>query len=203
MNINEMAQAQHDWVERMGWHNKTNLEALALILSEIGEAANECRGETPTDNFGEELADIVLRTMDLAMGSYLDLGESVGHVLPREIIDAGCTCGVMDYWGCGLGELVESLGNSPASLRFSFNVLDDVALSPLARLALVGADIAVLAGSCKFGADVSVCVVGDRLGMVIVRVCRIAYLSKIDLEAACLAKMAKNEAGGKKPGRVK
>ncbi len=51
MNISEIAQKQYDWVERMGWHNKFPLEALALIASEVGEAVNECRGEEPTDDF--------------------------------------------------------------------------------------------------------------------------------------------------------
>ena len=59
MHINEIAAKQFDWVERMGWHNKTVLEALALIASEVGEAVNECRGEAPTAEFGTELADII------------------------------------------------------------------------------------------------------------------------------------------------
>lgn len=33
MNINDIAKANYDWVEAMGWHNKTPLEALALIAS--------------------------------------------------------------------------------------------------------------------------------------------------------------------------
>ena len=41
MNINELCERQFDWVERMGWHNKTALEALALVASEVGEAVNE------------------------------------------------------------------------------------------------------------------------------------------------------------------
>jgi NTP pyrophosphatase (non-canonical NTP hydrolase) len=66
MNIDQIAKQNYEWVEKMGWHNKTPLEALALIASEVGEAINECRNETPTDAFGEELADIVLRVLDLA-----------------------------------------------------------------------------------------------------------------------------------------
>ena len=30
MNINKLAAQNYDWVERMGWHNKTTLEALSL-----------------------------------------------------------------------------------------------------------------------------------------------------------------------------
>ena len=61
----------------MGWHNKTVLEALALIGSEVGEAVNECRGEKPTDEFGTELADIILRTVDLAHWQGIDLAKVI------------------------------------------------------------------------------------------------------------------------------
>ena len=33
--INDLAVRQFDWVESMNWHNKTVLEALALIASEV------------------------------------------------------------------------------------------------------------------------------------------------------------------------
>lgn len=77
MNINEIAAQQYDWVERMGWHNKTVLEALALIASEVGEAVNECRGEVPTPEFGSELADIILRVADLAHWQGVDLAAVI------------------------------------------------------------------------------------------------------------------------------
>lgn len=73
MNLNEIALKQHDWVERMGWHNKTVLESLALICSEIGESAAECLEEKPTKEFGEELSDIILRIADLAHDKSFDL----------------------------------------------------------------------------------------------------------------------------------
>jgi NTP pyrophosphatase (non-canonical NTP hydrolase) len=71
--IKQLCQRQFDWVERMGWHNKTVLEALALIASEVGEAVNECRGDQPTENFKVELADICLRVFDLAHSQNIDL----------------------------------------------------------------------------------------------------------------------------------
>lgn len=77
MNINELCEKQYDWVERMGWHNKTVLEALALIASEVGEAVNECRGDEPTSEFGTELADIVLRVADLAKWQGVDLQKCI------------------------------------------------------------------------------------------------------------------------------
>ena len=76
-SINELAKRNYDWVEQMGWHNKTVLEALALIASEVGEAVNECRNEQPTGAFGEELADIVLRVMDLAHWQGIDLEKEI------------------------------------------------------------------------------------------------------------------------------
>jgi NTP pyrophosphatase (non-canonical NTP hydrolase) len=77
LGINEMCALQYDWVERMGWHNKTVLEALALIASEVGEAVNECRGDAPTEDFGEELADIILRVADLAQWQRIDLAHQL------------------------------------------------------------------------------------------------------------------------------
>lgn len=74
---NDIARKTYDWVERVGWHNKSVLEALALITSEIGEAANECMSGRPTGFFGEELADIVLRTADLAAEHGVDLTAAV------------------------------------------------------------------------------------------------------------------------------
>ena len=77
MNVNEIAAQHHDWVERMGWHNKTVLESLALIASEVGEAVNECRGDAPSLEFGTELADIVLRVFDLAHTLGIDHEDAV------------------------------------------------------------------------------------------------------------------------------
>ena len=75
--INLLAQEQWLWVDKMGWHNKLPLEYVALIASEIGEVANECRGEQPTEKLGEELADIILRT--------LDMGHQFGFNMSAEI----------------------------------------------------------------------------------------------------------------------
>jgi NTP pyrophosphatase (non-canonical NTP hydrolase) len=76
-DIDCIAFRQWKWVESMGWHKTTVLERLALICSEVGEAVNECRGEYPTDEFGYELADIILRTVDLAHDLNLNIGEYI------------------------------------------------------------------------------------------------------------------------------
>lgn len=77
MNLNNIAQTHYDWVEDMNWHNKTVLEALALIASEIGEAAYESLDDTPTEHFGEELADIMLRALDLGFWQKVDIDKQV------------------------------------------------------------------------------------------------------------------------------
>jgi len=73
MNINDIAERHFQWVDEMGWHNKSVLEALALVASEVGEAINECRGRQPTEHFAEELADIMLRVIDIAYWQNIDI----------------------------------------------------------------------------------------------------------------------------------
>lgn len=77
MRISTTAKQIHDWVEKMGWHNKTPLECLALIASEVGEAVNECRGDKPTGKLGVELADITLRVFDLAVSQGIDIEAEI------------------------------------------------------------------------------------------------------------------------------
>lgn len=86
-SLKQLADKQFDWVERMGWHNKTVLEALALIASEVGEAVNECRHEKPSENFGEELADIILRTIDLAKCQNIDIEKEVEDKMKKNEIN--------------------------------------------------------------------------------------------------------------------
>lgn len=79
MRIKTIAVNNHKWVKSVGWHNKTVLEMLALIGAAVGKAATECRVVTPTPKVGERLADIILRTLDLA--------ECVGVDIEKEIRD--------------------------------------------------------------------------------------------------------------------
>ncbi len=79
MNLNLLAKQHYEWVEAMNWHNKTVLEALALIASEIGESAFEHLDSTPTNHFGEELADIMLRTLDLGCWQNVNMDKEVEH----------------------------------------------------------------------------------------------------------------------------
>ena len=70
--MNEIGALHNEWIESVGWHNKTPLEYLALVGSEVGEAVNCVRGELPTPELGEELADVLLRTLDLMIEYGLD-----------------------------------------------------------------------------------------------------------------------------------
>lgn len=79
MDINKIAEKNYQWVESMGWHNKSVLEALALVASEVGEAINECRHEEPTPAFKEELADIVLRVLDIAHWQGINIEEAISQ----------------------------------------------------------------------------------------------------------------------------
>lgn len=88
IDLNAIGAKHTVWVEAMGWHNKTVLESLALIASEIGEAAAECLGqdvlllvEVQKEKFAEELADIILRTTDLAQTEGVNLNEEVAKVI--------------------------------------------------------------------------------------------------------------------------
>lgn len=80
MDLNKIATAHYAWVARMGWHNTTVLENLALIASEIGETVTECLTAVRTPAFGEELADILLRALNLAKWQGVDL---LPHAMAR------------------------------------------------------------------------------------------------------------------------
>lgn len=77
LTIDGISDRQWNWVQEMGWHNKSPLGYLALIASEVGEAVNECRGKTPTPELGSELADIILRTLDFAKEMKIDINLEI------------------------------------------------------------------------------------------------------------------------------
>ena len=78
VDLNDLADRQADWLKTMGWwKNKTPLESLMLVVSECGEAANEVRGEFPTENFKTELADIILRVLGIAAEHDINIQQAV------------------------------------------------------------------------------------------------------------------------------
>lgn len=84
MRLNTISKKHYEWLKKMGWHRGTTpLEQIALIASEIGEAANECRGKKPTDKLGDELADIILRTLGLAERLKIDMEDKIAHKMRK------------------------------------------------------------------------------------------------------------------------
>ena len=51
--------------------------SVSRILKSVADAVNECRGVVPSDKLGSELADIVLRTADLAEWMGIDLSDEI------------------------------------------------------------------------------------------------------------------------------
>jgi len=89
MDLNKIAKKHNEWVEEMDWHNKASrMELLALVGSEVGEAVNEVCGENPTNNYPGELADIILRVLDMMVEEELD-PEDVLISKIRKNIDKG------------------------------------------------------------------------------------------------------------------
>lgn len=50
---------------------------IALIMTELAEALEEYRRNGATDHFGEELGDVIIRTIDLAGRMNYDIGAHV------------------------------------------------------------------------------------------------------------------------------
>jgi len=78
LDLNDLKLRHAGWLKSMGWwKNKTILESLMLVVSECGEAANEVRGDKPTDKFEEELADIILRVVGIAGEQEINIQQAV------------------------------------------------------------------------------------------------------------------------------
>ncbi len=78
-SIDDLRRWHRGFIEQMGWANsKTPLECVALICEEIGELTHELRmAEIDKEAAGFELADIMLRTMDLASELDIDIEGAV------------------------------------------------------------------------------------------------------------------------------
>jgi len=80
ISLDIIAGRHYAWLLEMGYvQDTTPLEMLTLIVSEIGEAANECRSRNrvPSDRFGEELADIVLRAIGIMQHYNIPIEETI------------------------------------------------------------------------------------------------------------------------------
>ena len=79
MNFEEAQIWHRKFIAAMGWNNsKTALEAVALIHEEVAELGQELRQRNTDEKaVALEMADIVLRVMDLAEDLSINLGGAV------------------------------------------------------------------------------------------------------------------------------
>ncbi|HAN91236.1 MAG TPA: hypothetical protein DCQ33_04045 [Nitrospira sp.] len=87
MGVHISAASMSCWInsELHGFHDpgpdgrvSTHAERLMLIVSECSEALEELRKpEYDAAAFGSELADIVIRTFDLAVSADVDIGQAI------------------------------------------------------------------------------------------------------------------------------
>lgn len=77
MNINELQKEIHDNAKSKGWwETKRPIpELLCLIHSEVSEAFEAY--DNSNDNFEEELADILIRALDMASGYSINIDLSI------------------------------------------------------------------------------------------------------------------------------
>ena len=77
-DLKEFQEQHNQFIEEMGWRgNKTPLEAVALIHEEAAELGHELRSHKVNEHLvALEMADIVIRTMDLASEMGIDLEEA-------------------------------------------------------------------------------------------------------------------------------
>jgi NTP pyrophosphatase (non-canonical NTP hydrolase) len=72
--INTLAQKHFNWIQSKNWNSKSQLESIALIGSEIGEAFQEVFSNN-NELLEFEIADIYLRTINLAIENNMDLDK--------------------------------------------------------------------------------------------------------------------------------
>lgn len=75
----ELIRAHREWLMAIGSkvRGHSPLESVALIASGVGDAAKECRGQKPTERFGEELAGIILCVLETARCSGINIEAEV------------------------------------------------------------------------------------------------------------------------------
>lgn len=79
MDLEQLQIKHRKFVEDMGWaFSKTPLECVALIHEEAAELGKELRQPVLNKIFvGQELADIILRTIDLAKELEIDISQAL------------------------------------------------------------------------------------------------------------------------------
>jgi len=87
--MNDLGYEIHKIAESKGWTIPTNFDEvdaiarkLCLIHSEVSEALEGLRKNDP-DNFAEELADIIIRTLHLTHGLSIDIDQEVRNKIAK------------------------------------------------------------------------------------------------------------------------
>tara|TARA_R110000782_G_scaffold85868_1_gene166839 strand:+ start:133 stop:447 length:315 start_codon:yes stop_codon:yes gene_type:complete len=78
-SLSEFALEHRKFIVAMGWdYSKSPLESVALICEEIGELTHELRQPiVDKEKAGQEIADIILRAIDLAYEMDIDPSAAV------------------------------------------------------------------------------------------------------------------------------
>jgi NTP pyrophosphatase (non-canonical NTP hydrolase) len=186
MNIVEATARHSAWVGEMGWHDKSTLEYLALIGSEIGEAVAEAPKNCVTPEFGSELMDIVLRVIDCAYTHDVILLQEVARILEVSSEE------LPTY----------SFGRLAAAAYTSEKFMDPKANknpSVLERLADILPDLANAMNDCRKHERAPS--FGRNLTLVLLKALCYAHFEGIDVDATISAKLKKNFLKGNK-GRI-
>jgi len=74
MSITAIANIHNAWVCTLDWPNKTSLDCVALITSSLGAVVDELTQQSkPSPCLGGHLADLILKTLELANREDVDI----------------------------------------------------------------------------------------------------------------------------------
>jgi hypothetical protein len=76
LSVNQIAEAQHAWVESMGWHDDVD------------------PSDTP-DTLSQSLADIILKALDVAVSHNIDIEKAI---IDKMILNAATCTDKRDYF---------------------------------------------------------------------------------------------------------
>ena len=84
MNINDLCTEAYNTAKSKGWHDEKRETGtlLALIHSEVSEALEADR-KGDQENFEEELADVVIRILDLCGSRGIDLEGAIHRKMEK------------------------------------------------------------------------------------------------------------------------
>lgn len=203
ITIKDYMKHHYDWVESVGWHNIDQLEAAGMVLSEIGELSNECRGASLELNFGLEAADIILRIFDMAMVRNANLESALAwERLSSTRIDTKyftIQCSFDDIPSFATYKETGSFKDYLDSL-YAVAMPPSKNLSPLAQVSLIGSAAGKLIEAIYL--DQADGVIANRMANIIIDVCLLAHRNGFDILDCIDRKMTINANRGAR-GRIR